>query len=368
MTGFKGRKVGVLVVDDSPLCRQLICDALEKDPELEIIGTAENGEEAARKVAELKPNVVTMDVDMPVMDGLAAVEHIMSETPTPILMLTADPRHQAPELTCRALELGALALQVKPALDAGPEAWNLAREVKLLSTVRVIRHRRGGAKKPASPSASITPAPLLSPSSSSVGVIALGASTGGPQVLQKVLAELPADFPAPIVIVQHINAAFAESLAGWLQHSSRLKVKLGREGDALMPGQVLIASPTSHLVIASRGRVGLRAGEERDGHKPSATLLLESAAQVYGRRAVGVLLTGMGEDGAAGMVAIKAAGGRTLVQSEDSCVVFGMPGAAIARGAVDQIVHVDELANALVRLTRAPVLAAAPAQPVARVS
>lgn len=352
-----GRKVGVLVVDDSPLCRQLIIDALEKDPGLEIVGTAENGQDAIRKVEQLRPGVITMDVDMPVMDGLSAVEHIMSELPTPILMLTADPRQQAPELTCRALELGALALQVKPALDAGPEAWNLAREVKLLSTVRVIRHRRGGNRR----SSVATPVPTELPiASSTVGLVALGASTGGPQVLQKVLAELPADFAAPIVVVQHINAAFAESLAGWLQNSSRLNVKLAREGDALMPGQVLIAPPGAHLVVASRGRVGLRAGEERDGHKPSASLLLESAAQFYGRRAVGVLLTGMGEDGAAGMHAIKVAGGRTLVQSEESCVVFGMPGAAIARGAVDQIVHSDELSQALIRLTRTPLLAAPP--------
>lgn len=348
-----GRKVGVLVVDDSPLCRQLICDALEKDSELEILGTAENGEEAIRKVQELRPNVVTLDVDMPVMDGLTAVEHIMQDNPTPILMLTADPRQQAPELTCRALELGALALQVKPALDAGPEAWNLAREVKLLSTVRVIRHRRGAKKF-----APLTPLPVVetTPMNSSIGLVVIGASTGGPQVLQKLIADLPAEFPAPIVIVQHINSAFAESLAGWLQHTSRLKIKLAREGDALMPGHVLIAAPGSHLVVASRGRVGLRAGEDRDGHKPSASLLMESAAQLYGRRTVGMLLTGMGEDGAAGMQAIKAAGGRTLVQNEESCVVFGMPGAAIARGAVDQIVHADELAGALMRLARSPLV------------
>src|SRR5438552_1906816 len=138
-----GKKVGVLVVDDSPICRQLIADALKRDPELEVIGTAENGSEAVKRAQELKPSVITMDVDMPVMDGLTAVEMIMADNPTPILVLTADPRNQAPELTCKALEVGALALQVKPALDAGPEAWNLAREVKLLSSVKVIRHLRG---------------------------------------------------------------------------------------------------------------------------------------------------------------------------------------------------------------------------------
>src|SRR6478672_1703283 len=140
-------KIGVLVVDDSPICRQLIADALRKDPELNIVGMACDGKEAISLAEKLKPNVITMDVDMPVLDGLAATEHIMAEMPTPILVLTADPRNQAPELTCRALELGALALQVKPSLDAGPEAWNLAREVKLLSSVKVIRHLRGMNKK-----------------------------------------------------------------------------------------------------------------------------------------------------------------------------------------------------------------------------
>src|SRR5690349_15568384 len=134
------KKVSVLVVDDSPICRQLICDALVKDAELEIIGTANNGQEAVNLAKTLKPNVITMDVDMPVMDGLSAVENIMADNPTPILVLTADPRHQAPDLTYRALEMGALALQVKPAINAGPEAWNLAREIKLLSNVKVIRH------------------------------------------------------------------------------------------------------------------------------------------------------------------------------------------------------------------------------------
>ncbi|MBS1154066.1 MAG: protein-glutamate methylesterase CheB3, partial [Myxococcaceae bacterium] len=205
-------KVGVLVVDDSPLCRQLIVDALGKDPTLEVLGTAANGKEAIEMARALRPHVITMDVDMPEMDGLTATEKIMGEIPTPILVLTADPRNMAPELTHRALEVGALALQVKPALDAGPDAWNLAREVKLLSSVRVIRHLRG-VRKPPSQSQSALPvvADSVAFSSSAIGVVAIASSTGGPQVVHRLLSELPGDFPAPIVIVQHINAAFAES-------------------------------------------------------------------------------------------------------------------------------------------------------------
>ncbi len=348
------KKVAVMVVDDSPICRQLISDALQKDPELEVVATCVNGEEAVRRVGEIKPSVITMDVDMPVMDGLQAVERIMAEWPTPILMLTADPRNQAPELTCKALEAGALALQVKPALDAGPDAWNLAREVKLLSSVKVIRHLRGISKKPAP-----RPAPAVSAAedataflSSPIGLVAIASSTGGPQVIHKLFSELPGDFPAPIVVVQHINAAFADSLAGWLAASSKLKVRVAKDGDALVPGGVLIAPPNQHMRVHSRGRLAVATGEPREGHMPSATSLLESAAKVYGRRSVGLILTGMGSDGADGMLAIKQAGGKTIAQSQESCVVFGMPGSAIAKKAADLIVHGDELSQALLRLAR----------------
>jgi two-component system, chemotaxis family, protein-glutamate methylesterase/glutaminase len=346
-----GKKVSVLVVDDSLICRQLICEALGQDPDLQVVGTCVDGREALAKVKELRPNVITMDVDMPVMDGLTAVEHIMAECPTPILVLTADPRQQAPELTCRALELGALGLRVKPSIDDGLEAWNLAKELKLLASVRVIRHIRQ-TKRITPPVRNELPS-LLPPS---MGMVAVAASTGGPQVLHRMLADLPADFPAPIAIVQHINAAFAESLAGWLANSCRLKVRLAQDGELLMPGHVLIAPPGMHMIIPFRGRVALKPGVERDGHMPSATVLLESAAKAYGRRALGVILTGMGEDGAAGMVAIKQAGGITLAQNEESCVVFGMPGAAVERNAVDHLVHGDEVGAALVRLSRGEAL------------
>lgn len=350
-----GKKVSVLVVDDSHICRQLICEALGRDPDLEVVGTCANGKEALEAARELRPQVITMDVEMPVMDGLTAVEHIMAEVPTPILMLTADPRQQAPELTCRALELGALALQIKPAIDAGMEAWNLSREVKLLSSVRVIRHIHGKRRPPLpGTGGGAVPTPVVG---MPYGVLAVASSTGGPQVLFRILSELPADFPTPIVIVQHINAAFSESLAGWLANSSKLKVRLAQDGEQLLPGNVLIAPPGLHMSLPFRGRVALRPGVERDGHMPSGTVLLESAAKTYGRRALGLILTGMGEDGADGMLAIKQAGGLTLAQNEESCVVFGMPGASVARKAVDHLVHGDDIAGALVRLARGESLA-----------
>ena len=344
-----GKRVAVLVVDDSFICRQLISEALTRDPDIEVVGTCSNGQEALDRIAIARPDVVTMDVDMPVMDGLSAVERIMARHPVPILMLTADPRYQAPELTCRALELGALALQIKPAIDAGAEAWNLAREVKLLASVKVIRHLRGGQRRGA---AAVSPPPPTPSIASQVQVIAVAASTGGPQVLHRMLSSLPSDFPVPILIVQHINSAFCESLAGWLAKASRLKVHLAEDGEQLRPGHVLIAPPGQHLVVPFRGRVALQAGAERDGHMPSGTMLLESAARAYGPRAMGVVLTGMGADGAEGLLAIKNAGGPTLAQNEESCVVFGMPGASVARRAVDHLVHGDDFAATLVRMLR----------------
>lgn len=351
------RKCQVLVVDDSPLCRQLIVDAITTDPDIEVVGQAGNGQEAIAKVAELKPHVVTMDVDMPVLDGLSACEQIMSENPTPILVLTADPRNQAPELTHRALAAGALALQVKPALDAGVEAWNLAREVKLLSTVKVIRHLRG-VKKPVTGTFTTTSPsspgiePVAMGAGSPVGLVVIASSTGGPQVVHKLVSDLPADFPAPVLVVQHINAAFADSLVGWLGTSAKLKVRAAKDGDLLTPGTVLIAPSGSHLTVPSRGRVAVLPGPARDGHLPSASMLLESAAKAYGKRAVGVILTGMGNDGVEGLAAIHAAGGKTIAQSQESSVVFGMPGAAIAKGVVTHVVHGDDVGKALVRLSR----------------
>ncbi len=350
------RKVAVLVVDDSPLCRQLISDALTADPAIEIIGIAENGQQAIQRVRELKPDVVTMDVDMPVLDGLGATEQIMGSTPVPILVLTADPRNQAPALTHRALSVGALALQVKPPLDAGPEAWNLAREVKLLSTVKVIRHLKAAKKATTGAfpvyASGATPLPEpIAPLSSPFGVIGIGSSTGGPQVVHKLLSELPADFPVPVVVVQHINAAFSDPLGSWLAASSKLQVRVAKDGDVLAPGTVLLAPPQAHLVV-QRGRVTLSDAPAKEGHLPSATIMLESMAKAYGRRAVGVLLTGMGTDGVDGLAAIRTAGGRTVAQSQESSVVWGMPGAAVAKGVVDHVVHGEEMAQALTKLVR----------------
>ncbi|MFN0061456.1 MAG: chemotaxis-specific protein-glutamate methyltransferase CheB [Myxococcaceae bacterium] len=338
------KQISVLVVDDSAICRDLIQSALARDPDIRVVGMCGNGQEAVALTRELKPDVITMDIEMPVMSGLDAIERIMATQPTPVLVLTSDPQGQRSDLTYRALELGALALQVKPSVDADYESWALAREVRLLSSVTVIRHVRArhGGSAGAGLHGPLPTAP--------VELVAIGCSTGGPLVLQRILGDLPKDFPVPIVVVQHINPSFAESLAGWLDQTSPLTVKLAQEGDELRRGKVLIASPGRHLVMPRRGKVMLRHGEPRDGHLPSATMLFESAARTYGPSAVGIILTGMGADGAEGLLAMRRAGARTLAQSKDSCVVFGMPGAAVQMNAVDEIVHADAMADAIQRL------------------
>lgn len=337
----------VLIVDDSPLCRELIKGALATDPDIEVVGTADNGEDAVAKALALKPAVITMDVAMPGVDGLLATDRIMGENPTPILVLTGDPRSQSPDLTHRALAAGALALRVKPALDAGPEAWNLAKEIKLLSTVKVIRHLRG-AKRPAY--SDIPGADAAGPVT--MGVVVVVSSTGGPQVLQRLVHGLPANFPVPIVIVQHINPAFSEALVSWLARGVQVRVKSAVDGDLLSPNTVLVAPAGSHVVVTQRGRLALRPGRPNELQVPSGTMLMETAAKNYGRRTLGVVLTGMGDDGVEGLAAIRAAGGKTVAQSQESCVVFGMPAAAIERGVVDHIVHADELAQALTKMVR----------------
>ena len=329
-----------------------------QDPDSRSWARAPTARRPLARVKELRPNVITMDVDMPVMDGLTAVEHIMAECPTPILVLTADPRQQAPELTCRALELGALGLQVKPAIDDGLEAWNLAQGAE--AAVLGARHPppAQGPERVTPPLPDAARPPALLPSS--VGVVAMAASTGGPQVLHRMLvgAARRTSRRRSSSSSTSTRPSPSRSRAGW-RNSSRLKVRLAQDGELLMPGHVLIAPPGMHLVIPFRGRVALKPGVERDGHMPSATVLLESAAQgVRAARAGRACSPAWARTARRACSPSSRPAASPLAQNEESCVVFGMPGAAVARNAVDHLVHGDEVAAALMRLTRGEPLAA----------
>jgi len=334
-----GRPIRVLVADDSELFRELLSRVVI-EPGMEVVAVAPDGNAAAIMARTLKPDVITMDLNMPDADGFSGIARIMAETPTPILVLTANPTEA---VGFRALSLGALDILEKPQASTDLEEYGqlLRSRLRLLAGVKVIRHLRGLRERRAA----------LPEPAGRADLVVIGASLGGPRALATLLRGLPAEFPAPIAVVQHIADGFTAGLASWLAQESRLDVREARNGEPLRPGRVLLA-PTGHHLVVSDGVAHLSDGPPVDTFKPSVTPLFLSAARHYGRRACGVLLTGMGRDGAGGLKAIKDAGGPTLAQDEATSAVFGMPKAAIELGAVDRILGIDEIARVLVELTR----------------
>jgi len=334
----------VLVVDDSPLFAQLIAEMIEGDPELEVIGIARDGKEAVEMVAAHRPDLVTMDIQMPVMDGLMAIEQIMARHPTPILVLTADPRGYSGELSMEALRSGALDLVVKPASwpVSKAEQNDLAHRIKLLASVRVVRHVAGGRRDRARV-AGLDPLRGAVPGR----MIGLVASTGGPAALATILADLPRGLSAGIAVVQHMGTGFTNTLAAWLDRTTPLDVRVAVAGAPVEPGVVVIAPDGAHLTITRRGRVQLERGRRVNGHCPSGTVLLESLAHSFGTSALGVVLTGMGRDGADGLRIIRDRGGVALAQDEETSAVYGMPKAAMESAAAQRALPLPRVASAL---------------------
>lgn len=334
-----GLNVRVLVADDSELFRDVLSRVIAAERGFEVVATAADGNEAARLARDLRPDVITMDLAMPDADGFSGIARIMAETPTPILVLTAN-REEA--VGFRALSLGALDILEKPSAASNLDDYGalLRSRLRLLAGVRVIRHLRGlRNRRPAEPRT--VPRPDL---------VAIGASLGGPRALAALLRALPSGFSTPIAVVQHIADGFTEGLANWLGQESRLEVREARDHDALRPGLVLLAPTGRHLVV-SKGVARLSDAPPLDGFRPSVTPLFRSAAEAYGTRACGVILTGMGRDGAEGLKALKRAGGHTIAQDEATSAVYGMPRAAIETGAVDRVLPLEDIARALVELT-----------------
>ena len=340
MTAPPERPIRVLVADDSELFRVLLARVISGEPGFEVVAVAADGYEAASLAGNLKPDVITMDLNMPDADGFSGIARIMAETPTPILVLTAN---REETVGFRALSLGALDILEKPHATTDLDEYGrlLRSRLRLLAGVKVIRHVRGLRERSAAGGRSTARADL----------VVIGASLGGPRALATVLRGLPASFPAPIAIVQHIADGFTEGLASWLASESHLDVREARDADPLNPGHVLVAPTGSHLLVGE-GVARLSDSPAVDTFKPSVTPLFLSAARVYGARVCGVILTGMGRDGALGLKAIKHAGGPTLAQDEATSAVFGMPRAALELGAVDRVLPLDEVARALVELTR----------------
>ncbi len=347
-------EVRVLVVDDSAMVRALIRALVEMAEGLTVCGEAENGRQAVEQVLALRPEIVTMDLQMPEMSGLEAIEEIMAARPTPILVLSdiADARN-----AMAAVERGALEAVQKPSVDDGPA---FTARLKMLAGVPVIRHirsKRSLIKGSGASAASPVRNPLL-PDRSGWGekgrIFVVAASTGGPQALAQLLPRLPADFPAPVLIVQHISDGFAAGMATWLNDLCRLTVALGQESERLTAGRIYLADSTTHLTLTPDQRIHLQPRTDRDIYRPSCDVTLTAVAEIFGSRAVGVILTGMGRDGARGIAAIRCAGGVTLGQDEASSVVYGMNREAIVAGSVQSVLPLSAIADEMVRLARAP--------------
>ena len=305
--------VRVVIVDDSPLVRGLLREALTEQPDLEVVGEAGDGLSALRLIKQARPDVVTMDVLMPIMGGPEAIRRVMLECPTPIVVFAAARADH--NLAWQALESGAAEVFAKPTggLDAVTVA-NLAAALRRAASARVAMRRRAPEPTPEINTGAYSVVSPTAVSRSATAIIGIVGSTGAPRVLQSILSTLPANFPWPIAIVQHTLRGFTESLVNWLAGYTRLKVELGRHGAEMRRGVVVVAPDDAHLEIHAKGRIILNPGPSVDGHRPSATVLLKSLATAYGMRAAGMVLTGMGRDGAEGAASIDAARGLVIVE------------------------------------------------------
>jgi two-component system chemotaxis response regulator CheB len=339
-------QVRVLVVDDSALMRKLIPQILEKDSSIQVVGTAMDGNFGLKKLEELKPQVITLDLDMPGMGGLDMLKEIMRRSRVPVIVVSSHST-QGASVTLQALALGAFDFVAKPT-DVSARMPEIAQE--LISKIKAAAQSRG-VRVQLSPQASPrTRKGALDAGRQPTRIVAIGVSTGGPHALQYVLSQLPGDFPGTVLVVQHMPEGFTEMFARRLDDMCAVGVKEAQSGDLLLAGRVLICPGSRHLKVKRLplGDVAVLSDEQPvNGHRPSVDVLFRSVAEEFGARSIAVLMTGMGEDGAQGMGAIKAAKGMTIAQSEDSCVVFGMPKAAIDRGYAIRIVGLDVLASTL---------------------
>jgi two-component system chemotaxis response regulator CheB len=340
--------IRVVVVDDSPFVRQALGRMLGAAGDIEVVGTAVDGQDGLEKVRALRPDVVTLDVKMPRMGGLEALRRIMEECPTAVLLLSSL-TSDGGEVTLRGLELGAMDFVDKSTVQGHMNLLGLRDE--LLAKVRALAsvpRSRLGLPVPSGPEASPSAGHAGAPRAE---VVAIGTSTGGPPALQAIIPRLPAQLAAPLLIVQHMPPGFTRSLAERLDQRSRLRVREAEDGEVLRAGTALVAPAGRHMKVRRRdGQPRIWLDEEPRGalHRPAIDVLMASVAKVYGRRALGVLLTGMGSDGVEGLRAIRAAGGRTLAESEDSAVIYGMPKAAVEAGVVDQTVTLARMADEIV--------------------
>lgn len=339
--------IRVVVADDSAVVREHLRLLLASDPTLRVVGVAADGETAVELTERLRPDVLVMDVHMPRLDGHEATRRIMTRTPVPIVLVSADPRNTASDRVFEALRAGALAVVATPRVGNTEEEAGLRRVVRLMSEVKVVRRWTTGER--AATSTPVAREPFAA-RREPVALVAIGASTGGPPVLCEVLSALREYASCPILVVQHIAPEFTAGLADWLGRASGLQVRVASPGEQARAGVVHVAPPGRQFGISGDGRLQVANGAAVDGFAPSATHLLRSAARAYGPAVVGIVLTGMGRDGGAGLLELRNSGGVTIAQDEATSVVFGMPGEAVRLNAAQHVLPPRRIALLLRRL------------------
>lgn len=344
--------IKVLVVEDSPVVQEFLVHVLGSEPDIEVVGRANDGEEAVEFVTRTRPDIITMDIIMPKMNGLDATRKIMETRPVPIVIVSGNWDPKEVDTTFRAMEAGALAIVRRPPGAGHPEheaaIKEMLRTIRLMSEVKVVRRW--------SRSASIVkdidadhPVPRgIHPE---INVIAIGASAGGPPVLQKILSGLPKDFPLPVLIVQHMAAGFLQGMLQWLSETSGVPLHIAADGITAIPGHAYFAPDGSHMGISNKGRIFLSGREPERSARPSVSFLFRTIAEAYGNKAAAVLLTGMGRDGAAELKLLKERGAVTIIQDRESSTVFGMPGAAKELGAALYELSPDKIVSVLMDIT-----------------
>lgn len=364
-TGLTGEgdlnELRILIAEDSSLFATVLGDIIEAEPDLSVVGVAADGEEAVQMCVELEPDLVVMDIQMPKMDGLTATERIMARQPTPILVVTSDPYRGGVDLSFKALSKGALDLVGKPSRVPMREAdrLELIRKMRLLAQVPVVRHPRANLRDRKEREGETTgelgdgnsEVPSGAPDTAKP-IIGVAASTGGPKALATLLGALPEDFPAPICVVQHITRGFSEHLTRWLDANSALNVIEGVHGAPIKAGHVYIAPSEKQMEVTSNRYLKIYEGPAVAGHRPSGDVLFRSLARHIAPRAIGAVLSGMGNDGTFGMAALYRTGCITIVQDEASSVVYSMPKSALDRGVVSEVVEIEEMADAFCEFVR----------------
>ncbi|MBA2320515.1 MAG: chemotaxis response regulator protein-glutamate methylesterase [Deltaproteobacteria bacterium] len=339
--------IRVLVAEDSPTARALLVAMLSASSGIEVIGEARDGLEAVELTLRLKPDVVTMDIQMPQLDGYEATRRIMTEHPTPIVIVSSLDV-LAVEVSMEALRAGAVDVVPKPEGPSSPghaqAARYLAATVRAMAGIKLVR--RWPAPQDVARPTPVGSRPLAVPPR----VVALAASTGGPAALHQVFSAIPADFPLPLLIVQHMASGFTEGFAAWLDGSAKVKVKVARAGEPLQPGVAYVAPDDRHLGVSKRGTVALSDVPLVGGFRPSGTLLFQSVASSYGAASIAVILTGMGSDGLAGVRELKAAGGRVIAQDEATSEIFGMPGVVVEARIADSVLPIGAIGGEITRL------------------